>query len=488
MLAIARFGDWNTSHFLDTAEMTAAMAIGYDWLHDAMTPEDRAVIRGAIVERGLKPGLAAYNRGDWWTKVSHNWANVCAGGLTLGALAVADEEPDLARQVIEGARKSIHKPMSTFAPDGGLPEGPAYWTYGTRYTVMMIAALETALGTDLGLSAYDGFDKTGFFRIHTNGPTGRAFNFADANEFAGNASIMFWLARRFDQPAFAISEREFAAKWGDVFHLLWFDGRETNLTDAKVPTDALFSNVNVACFRGGWDDRGTFYIALKGGSNTVNHAHLDLGSFVLDAFGQRWAMDLGSDSYDLPQYFGSLRWTYYRTRTEGHNTLLIDDQNQDAQANAKIIAFSSTPERAFAVVDLSDGYKASATRVRRGVELLNRNSVIIEDEIEANNAVKVQWNLHTPATVFVANDGRSAVLAQKDKELSARILSPENAKFSVTGANPGGKQNPNKAVTKLIVTLPEKVTSTRIVVVLARKDIADQVSDVPPLDNWKDSR
>ncbi|MDR0795495.1 MAG: hypothetical protein LBE79_05485, partial [Tannerella sp.] len=32
MLAISAFSDWNPSHFLDVAEMTMAMAIGYDWL------------------------------------------------------------------------------------------------------------------------------------------------------------------------------------------------------------------------------------------------------------------------------------------------------------------------------------------------------------------------------------------------------------------------------------------------------------------------
>ncbi len=32
MLAVAAFTDWNPSHFLDVAEMTFALAIGYDWL------------------------------------------------------------------------------------------------------------------------------------------------------------------------------------------------------------------------------------------------------------------------------------------------------------------------------------------------------------------------------------------------------------------------------------------------------------------------
>ncbi|MEI7947243.1 MAG: hypothetical protein WCJ02_11120, partial [bacterium] len=35
MTAIAAFTDWNPSHFLDVAEMTLAMSIGYDWLYTA---------------------------------------------------------------------------------------------------------------------------------------------------------------------------------------------------------------------------------------------------------------------------------------------------------------------------------------------------------------------------------------------------------------------------------------------------------------------
>src|SRR5262249_51536617 len=45
MLAVAKFGDWDPAHFLDTAEMTAAMALGYDWLFDALSAPERATIR-----------------------------------------------------------------------------------------------------------------------------------------------------------------------------------------------------------------------------------------------------------------------------------------------------------------------------------------------------------------------------------------------------------------------------------------------------------
>src|SRR6185437_2044680 len=73
MLTAAAFADWNPSHFLDVAEMTNAMAIGYDWLYPVLSPQDRATIRKAIVELGLKEGLKIYERHNWWTVAHHNW-------------------------------------------------------------------------------------------------------------------------------------------------------------------------------------------------------------------------------------------------------------------------------------------------------------------------------------------------------------------------------------------------------------------------------
>ena len=42
MLAVSEYEDWNPAHFLDVAEMTLAMAIGYDWLFDYLPTHSKS--------------------------------------------------------------------------------------------------------------------------------------------------------------------------------------------------------------------------------------------------------------------------------------------------------------------------------------------------------------------------------------------------------------------------------------------------------------
>jgi len=483
MLAAAAFPDWNPSHFLDTAEMTHALALGYDWLYSYLSPEERAIIRKAIVEKGLRVGLKAFQRKAWWTEVNYNWNQVCNGGLTLGALAIADEEPDLAREMIDRSRASIVLAMRSFAPDGGWAEGPGYWNYATEYTCYYLAALESALDTDFGFKQMLGFADTGLFRIHSMGPLGFTFNFADAHDPAHAAPQMFWMARGFHRPLYAQHERRIADELPNIFHLVWLSGTESvnRGTGPTPPLDARFRAINVAFFRSAWDDRDAVYVGFKGGDNAANHSHLDLGTFVLDARGERWALDLGPDDYDLPDYFRKLRYTYYRLRTEGHNTLTIDGENQVTQAQAPLIAFLSTPHRAFAVADLSSAYAPKAQQALRGVALLNRRQVLVQDEVEAKEPVDIVWNFHTRASV--GPTGARATLSQGKAQLEARILSPADARFEVVSANPLPPQAQQPDVHNLIVRLRAVKGRVRIAVLLAPSGEVEEPR-IEPLKAW----
>ncbi len=486
MLAAARFDDWNPAHFLDVAEMTNALAIGYDWLHAELTPSERAEIRTALVRKGLEPGLAAIDSGAWWAvEGRNNWTQVCFGGLVSGALAIADEEPALAVRVLAAVRSDgLARRMRLYAPDGGDEEGPAYWDYATSYTVFLLSALQSALGTDFGLSDVEGFGATGAFRIHSIGPSGLLFNYADAREQPTGAPQMFWLAGRFDQSAFGAHERERLLRGVDeptIFHLLWAP-RIPAAEATPPPNSAHFRGIDVAFLRGDWRDPTGTWVGFKGGSNTASHGHLDLGTFVLDALGQRWAVDLGPDDYNLPEYFGRLRWTYFRLRTESHNTLLVNGSNQDTAAKAPIIAFSDDSYRAFAVADLTAAYAPALSRAQRGIALIDGRDVLIQDEVETAAASDVVWQMLTRADVTMG-DNRSAVLQQGGRRLSLRVLEPAGAVLRVGPAVAPAPQAQQPGVSVLRVFLPSRRPTTRFVVWISPGD--RPAPEVTPLAEWK---
>jgi hypothetical protein len=485
LMAAAGFKDWHPEHFLDTAEMTHALAIGYDWFYHDLSDEERRVIREAIIEKGLNRAKEAYQgteRWKWWVTCRHNWNQVCNGGIALGALAIADEKPEFCEYIMEQAMKSLPLAMAEYAPDGGWPEGPGYWHYATRYTVYLLAGMKTALGTDMEISRTPGFPETGMFRIHFTSPIGLTFNFADAGNRAGSAEEMYWMSREFNQPLYAWHQHQFL-RGADALSLWWFDPRGE--APEGLSLDAMFKGVDVAFFRSAWEDPDAIFFGFKGGDNKANHSHLDLGTFVLDALGERWALDLGGDNYNLPAYFGNKRWTYYRLRTEGHNVLVLNGENQDSKAEAPIINFNSTPEFAFAIADLSKAYAGQAKRVMRGVAMVDRSRVIIQDEVAADEPVSVVWGFHTEADIEI--DGRRATLTQDNAHLSLRIITPENAIFKTVSAQPPEPQNQNKGVSNLTVQLPEKIREVRIVVeITPYRDKLQPVKalEIKNLDDW----
>ncbi|MGE3908376.1 MAG: heparinase II/III family protein [Chloroflexota bacterium] len=463
LLAAAGFSDWNPAHFLDVAEMCHAFAIGYDWLYSFLTPDERTTIRQAIIEKGLRPTEQQYASRASWTRATHNWNLVCNGGAIIGALAIADEEPGLAGTLLAQALASLPTALATYAPDGAWPEGPAYWEYGTLYLVSALAALTSALGTDFGLSDAPGLAVTGRFRLHITGPTGLFFNFADAGPRAGDSPVLFWLARRYDDPVLVAGAREAAIGRASARDLLWYDAPASVPSLATLPLDARYQAAQLALFRSAWADKDAIYVGFKGGDNATNHAHLDLGTFVLDALGQRWAQDLGPDDYDLPGYFGAERWTYERLRTSGQNTLMLNNANQDEKATAPLTAYHSGPDGGFAIAELTDAYAGDgATRVQRGISLRDsRSRVLIQDEIDASQAVDVTWTMHTQAAVEL-QDAR-AILSQGGATLEARILAPEGATFSLEDVEFPPPQQPSTNLRRLLVRLPE-VTTTKLAV------------------------
>jgi hypothetical protein len=473
LLAVCDFADWNPRHFLDTAEMSHAVAIGYDWFHDELDEPARERIRKGLIAHGMEPGLKCYGaRPAGWTRSAFNWNQVCNMGLIIGSLGIAETHPQYARQILPQALASLPRAMATYAPDGAWPEGPGYWGYATRYTVYGLAAMQTALGTDFGLSKIPGLDQAGYFPVCTTGPTGYYFNFADTGGRSrrGNLPSLFWLARRYGGVFLAAAERDMlAGRRATALDVIWYVP-PGGAAAPKPQLARLFGGkVEVAVFRSAWGDGDALFAAIKGGYNQVNHGHLDLGSFELDALGVRWARELGSDNYNLPSYWGSRndaqRWKYYRLGSLSHSVPLLDERNQDAYAVAKVKQFKADGRNGLVVIDLGAAYKHAAAKAARGLRMVQGRAVLVQDELEITQPCQAAWGMTTDARI--AAGGAEATLTLDGRTLTARVLAPDGASFAVESAEQKPPQATNEGVRRLMVRVQAPKGPLRFAILLS---------------------
>ncbi len=435
MLAVSEFSDWNPSHFLDVGEMTTALAIGYDWLYNDMDEAMRAKIESAIVEKGLKASLDRNGKSQWWVNTENNWNQVCHGGMVCGALAVMEDEKELSEYIVHRAVNKVQKAMAEYEPDGAYPEGPGYWSYGTTFNVIMLAALDSVLGADFGLGDNDSFLKSADYYLFATGPTGLYWNYADCGSRGGFNPTVYWFARKTGDAS--------VAWWQDKLWDKYINDKPTELVKERTSVLTLLWKTDkrgepkklayvakgrnpIAIFRSGWDDDAV-YLGIKGGTPSSNHGHMDVGSFVLDALGERWAWDLGPENYNKIEQLGmslwnssqgSDRWKIFRYNNTSHNTLTVNGKYQNVKGFGEILLFSDKKNVRSAFIDMSDLYSGEIKSVvRNGGIYFDGTKVSIGDTIEVGEEpVTVRWQMATKAEIDLVAENE-AVLSQGDKKV-----------------------------------------------------------------------
>ncbi|EMD41934.1 hypothetical protein CERSUDRAFT_110490 [Gelatoporia subvermispora B] len=453
---------WNPSHFLDTAELTAAYAIAYDWFYDVWQPDQKQFIMQSMLTYGMNPGLTALvNNTDWWgwwaDDITGNWNCVCNSGLTMGALALlGDDTSGVSEQLlnwtIPNAKANCAFGVSS---DGSWVETPGYWYFGTTAHAEMSASLESATGSSYDLLTVNpNFDLTGLFHMYVTGP-GSLFCWGDQgpNRFSTTANAMLYYGDKFNHPEYVLWQRDQFDASSDPWSMFYYNPAVTGAFWDGMPLDHLFDNSTTAwaAMRSSWTDEDALYVAVKAGTLTGHQTHndLDAGDFVIDALGTRWAGETGESNYLAEGYFSSdaqdsERWLYYNQRTEGQNAIIVNGQNQLVTA-APTVEFQSSnttqgsstvfdapsDSTAFFIADLTSAY-GNVTSYQRGIRMINgRKQVLVQDDIDSQGTV--MWRMHTNATVTVSSDGTSASLQIGQESLTMQILSPTSGAQFTTG-------------------------------------------------------
>ena len=98
---VCSYGDWCTSHFLATAEMALAVAVGYDWFYDYLSSQQKNLLAEKTYEYALKPALSKNYFKNWFTWSKNNWNSICYSGVGIAAITFSSYYPDEAAEFLK---------------------------------------------------------------------------------------------------------------------------------------------------------------------------------------------------------------------------------------------------------------------------------------------------------------------------------------------------------------------------------------------------
>lgn len=427
---------------LMNGETCMTFGLAYDWLYDALTPEERKELREGVERRGLQAYLDATTgpRPLSFINVHHNWNPVCNGGAAVLALALGHDSA-LSERVLAIAVPAMDKYWDHLGSDGGWDEGTGYWTYGHRYAFMAADALRRN-GRRGGAErfALPGAKTTGYFPIVFNPGNVLTAGFGDSNSRVSDP-ILYFLGREYRNPDFIWFQDRAPRRspehdgWPDeALALLWRPAGEPWLPEAqpaftpKLPPTYVFPSIGWGFMAPAQPDP-PFFLAFKNGSLAANHTHLDLNSVNIGTADTMLAVELGSRPYPA-DYFGPKRYTYYELTTAGHNTVLVAGRGQvPGRAGRLLGPFDGEGyQELIGVAD--NAYEVATPRARRHVVFVDKRYWVLLDEVETVEPQQIDVRFHTYGAIgggWTIEQGVSAldIEAATDEPVTASVERPE---------------------------------------------------------------
>ena len=329
--AVCGWTDWNGENYvIDAAELTAAVALGYDWLYDNLSEATRTAALAAL--KAHAPALV--------TEAENSTNAICNAAAGLAALAMYDNgSKATAAKLLDDAVAANKK--GGFVPyghAGAYVEGYDIWAHATTYEAMLISALEAVFANDGGLYATsESFVKSAEWALFMVGTSGNVFNYGNAQEKAEPKLANWFFARKENDTKYLHVEKKlyndgvsYKGRFSEyrllpaIFALM--DPAQATKIPAAPTSHYWYCDNNgeaadgmafVAVFSTG--EGVDSYYAVKGGSANGYNGHQDNGSFVYDFKGVRLVTDLGAGNEaayaeaagaDYHNYStGSARWT-----------------------------------------------------------------------------------------------------------------------------------------------------------------------------------
>ena len=341
-LALSEFPHYGPYSSLAEAEAMYSLAIAYDWMYDYMTPEQKSIIKTALVEKRMKDDLLKYQakhenshlimKGGWPTW-GNNFTTHGNEGVIISIAALWDEERELCKEMLRYFFRSMETAFTEISPDGGGREGVGYLLGGTvSQSITSFRLLVELAGTDYNYLTAPQFKRALENVVNMYGSCG-VYRYGDAAREESGYATFAWIGKYMSPMVYERRQRELRDYPETVLpvvsDLIDYDP-DFVVESEDLDLGIMYRKLEAGSFRNSFNNYFNTFVGFKGGDSVMSHSHRDLGSFVFHTDGVPWFDDHGMIFYHYANKQGQVGAELYNHRAEGHNLMLFrsaDDLN-----------------------------------------------------------------------------------------------------------------------------------------------------------------
>lgn len=420
--------------------MTFVLALGYDWLHPRLDAATKGQLQAVLKARmGQMYGELVGERSRIATRPrdSHGIQT----SIMLGAMLplVAGDIPEADAWMARTLPLALNLISPWAGEEGGFANGSAYSVWGMGDTLLYFYVLRWSTGIDAAQKPW--VRNWGRYMAYFDPPGSPVRLFGDGHEqamlgehlarygkgyaaFAPSPLTQWWASRLSGEDA---SRAEFLlAPLGELKKTRLPEGTPNSLYLPSIGWAAMHSSLA--------DDERTsvYFKSAPPPFGAFNHSHADQNSFVINAGGQRLAIESGYyDAYKSPH------WRKWLHQTRSKNAITYDGgkgqlfyEEGDKMGYGGVTRFAAAADHDVVSGDATHAYGGAVTAALRTLVYLRPDVMVVYDKLASGTPRRWEWNLHAlkrmeggDKAIRIRNDGQS---------LCADLLAAPRAEFSQT--------------------------------------------------------
>lgn len=429
----------STSYAIDdevSRRIAWTLTLVYDWLFPRLDAAQKDALLASILARGL----------DMYNDVIGSRARIAVhpynshGNHTLIHLAaicvlLAGDIPEAWGGLRETLPLALHWTSPWGGEDGGFGNGTNYAHYVNGDALIPWYVLRWAVGVDIGQKAWvRNYARYLAYFLPPGTPTGA---FGDgAEQKTTEAWARYGKAHTLFSPT--LIGRWYASQLAGEdptrLELLLAPPADPNPAPypASTPDAALFPSIGWAAMHGNLPDPARVSVYFKSSFYaSYNHSHADQNSFIINAGGERLAIDSGYyDGYQTSHW-----WQWYK-RTRAHNAVTFDGgqgqvvfEEGSQYGPGTVSRFEHQPGYDIVTGDATQAYGGALTQAKRSLVYLRPNHVLVYDLLASGIPRQWEWNIHALNLLTVVSDQRISI-ANNGQSLCVDMLAGPAMRFT----------------------------------------------------------